>query len=330
MGKDDAARLTDTIAFIRTANVPLANVAERQTVADLLRDRDNAHRIPHTVSPAMSQGENRAVLGRDQVKENRHYRRAMILIRLALLGTHYTIAGNAVSQIPDANLADELGDDLHRVVTQLQDLNDKLTQLKNTPLAFLQATKIRVGGASASKLMDYGMYFDPGTGVYVLEPDASITAFVSVTEAVYHVRVHEYAGLQKHNKVTGRDDIDVPGSNGAGAVLMLTTQLTGCSVVYHLNGVLLVAAHVQPSGGTNAETMCTNLRARARFTTHQAVTGVFGAQNARGNDATNYVNAGFYNYCVGVNSGGWHLYAQQQPRGYGAHVNAALDAWVIA
>jgi hypothetical protein len=239
-----------------------------------------------------------------------------------------------VGQITDANLSTTLGSDLDQVTTRLQDLNAKLVQLKTNPVTFLTGNSIQVTGVNTSGGMNYGFYFDTLSNVYNLMPDANIATWVSVVEPVYHVHVQQYTSLAKTNKPTppGGEWLNVVGNTVAGADLMVTTQLTGCSVVYYLNGGTLVAAHVQPSGATNAETMCTNLRAHAKLSSSpgQAVTGVFGAQAVKGLDTNNYVKAGFYNYCVGVKAGGvWNLYAQQRPRSYGASVAAAISAWSI-
>src|ERR1039458_3863931 len=107
MSKDEGVRITDTINFIRTATVPAAHNAQRATVADLLRDYDAHGHIADTVSPAMSQGSNYAILGRDEVKASRHYRRAIILIRMALENADRSVAPRDVSQISDANLPNE-------------------------------------------------------------------------------------------------------------------------------------------------------------------------------------------------------------------------------
>jgi hypothetical protein len=75
----------------------------------------------------------------------------------------------------------------------------------------------------------------------------------------------------------------------------------------------------------------TDLRAKARLSNApgQAVTGVFGAQLAAGGNPNNYIKAGYYNYCIGVENGGWSLYAQQRPRSYGAPMGAGITAWQI-
>ncbi|MGQ0646421.1 MAG: hypothetical protein ACT4P7_02550 [Gemmatimonadaceae bacterium] len=334
MAKDDAIRITDTIAFIRGANVPVVHQPKRAVIADALRDRNVAGRIPTTISPAMSQGSNYAISGRDQVQEHRHYRRAMILIRAVLMGQDRNFAAGEVARIADANLPAALGGDLDQVTTTLQDLATKVALLKTNPIAFLTANSLQVTGVDTSAPMAYAFYFDTLSNVYNFAPVPTVATWALVVENVYHVHVQQYAALAKTDRVGGGQHINVSGNvvAGAGADLMLTTQLTGCAVVYYLNGATLVAAHVQPSGGTIAETMCTNLRAGARLSSApgSAVTGVFGAQTSKGVDPNNYVKGGFYNYCVGVRDGGaWDLYAQQRPRSYGNAVGTAIVAWKI-
>ena len=334
MSKDDAVRITDTIAFIRAATVPTVHLAKRATVADLLRKRNDDNQIPAIISPAMSQGSNYAMMGRDQVQDYRHYRRAIILIRAVFLSVDRNDAARDVGLITDANLATTLGSDLDRVTTIVQDLTTKLALLKSNPVVFLQGHAIQVASVTSSGPMDYSFHFDPLSSVYNLTPTPDLTR-PAVVEHVYSLHVQQYGGLTKSDRPSppGGQRIEVDGRTVGGVPdLMVTTQLTGCAVVYYLNGASLVAAHVQPSGGVNGEGVCTNLRAGAKLSNApaQAITGVFGAQAARGVDPNNYVTAGYYNYCIGVRSGGsWDLYAQQRPRSYGAAVGAAIVAWKI-
>jgi len=329
MSKDEGVRITDTINFIRTATVPPAHNAERATVADLLRDRYNDNRIDVTVSPAMSQGGNLAIFGRDQVKENRHYRRAIILIRMALQNAHHTVAPAAVSQITDANLPTELGSSLNQVTTTLQDLTTKLALLKSNPVTFLSNNTFNMIGDATSAPVQYEFFYDVLGNQYNLGPKRSVGPWAAVPIDVFQLSVQPYAGLAKTNRPNppGGQSLDVVGVIANGADLMVTTQLTGCAIVYYLNGANLVVAHVQPTGIV-AETMCTNLRADARLSNApgQAVTAVFGAQAVKGADPNNYKKAGYFNYCIGVRSGGtWDLYAQQRQPGLGG----AKLAWKI-
>jgi hypothetical protein len=321
MSKTDATRITDTIAFIRTAGVPIAHVAKRATVADMLRDRDAEHRIPTTISPAMSQGSNYTVVGRDHVQEQRHYRRAIILIRAALLGADRNFAAGEVNQLADAALPAALGNVLDEVTTRLTDLTLKLAQLKADPVAFLTNNSFNMVGAATSGPMDYDFYYDTLAHLYVLSLKEQNQIWVSVEVGVFHLHVQKYAGLGKVAKAGGQW-LDVDGTVVIGAPeLMVTTQLTGCAVVYYLNGANFVAAHVQPSVDVNAEAICTNLRADGRLSKAPglAVTGVFGAQLAKGGDTKNYLKVGNRNYCIGVKAGGiWNLYAQQRPGGLAA------------
>lgn len=275
MSKNDATRLTDTIAFIRGAGVPAAHANKRAAVADLLADRDAAHRIPDTISPAMSQGSNLAIVGRDQVQAVRHYRRAIILVRAALLGADRNFAAGEVNQIADAGLPAALGNVLDEVTSRLTDLNLKLTQLRTDPVAFLTNNSFNMVGAATSGPMDYDFYYDTLNHLYVLTLKEQNQIWASVEVNVFHLHVQKYAGLGKVAKAGGQW-LDVDGTVVVGAPdLMVTTQLTGCAIVYHLNGANLVAAHVQPSADVNAEAICTNLRADGRLSKApgQAVTG---------------------------------------------------------
>ncbi len=331
MSKSDATRITDTIGFIRTAGVPIAHAAKRATVADLLRDRDAEHRIPSTISPAMSQGSNYTVVGRDEVQEQRHYRRAIILIRAALLGADRNFAAGEVNQLTDAALPAALGSVLDEVTTRQAELTLKLAQLKADPVGFLTHHGINIVGAPASGPMDYDFYFDSLNQLNVLTLKEQNQIWVSVEVNVFHLHVQKYAGLGAVPKQGGGQWLDVDGTVVVGAPdLMVTTQLTGCAVVYYLSGANLVAAHVQPSATVNAEAICTNLRAGARLSKApgQAVSGVFGAQLAKGGDPKNYLKVGNNNYCIGVRTGGvWNLYAQQRPGGLA--IGGAKLGWKI-
>ncbi|AHG93636.1 hypothetical protein J421_6101 (plasmid) [Gemmatirosa kalamazoonensis] len=329
MSKDDAVRLTDTIAFIRGAAVPPVHQAKRATVADILRDRDNAGQISSIISPAMSQGANWAVTGRDEAKDQRHYRRALILIRSVLLGVDRNTAALEAGQITDAAaLPAALGNTLADVTGLIDDCTAKLAELKAHPLTFLSRNKLQVAGMPTSSQCTYNFYFDRLNDTYNFSPPNSVANWVNITEPVYQLHVQQYAGLARA-KTVGDDSRTVVGNMVHGADLMVTTQLTGCAVVYYRNGASLIAAHVQP-GAANAEAMCTDLRANARLTLAPAITGIFGAQNPKGVDPNNYLKAGFYNYCIGVRHGGsWDLYAQQRPRSYGDAIGAAIDSWKI-
>jgi hypothetical protein len=331
MSKDEGVRITDTINFIRTAAVPAAHNAKRATVADLLRDYDADGHIADTVSPAMSQGSNYAILGRDEVKENRHYRRAIILIRMALQNADRSVAPRDVSQIGDANLPNELGNSLGQIHATLHDLTTKLALLKSNPISFLSNNTfnmVSAGATAPSGVADYVFYYDTLNSQYNLAPEATVKNWAAVSIEVFHLHVQPYAGLARTQGPNGQS-LDVVGNAAYGADLMVTTQLTGCSIVYYLNGATLVAAHVQPTGGIDAETMCTNLRADATLSNAPglAVTGVFGAQAPKGVDPNNYQKAGNFNFCIGVRIGGtWNLCAQQRTRGVGG----AKVAWTIA
>ena len=98
--KNAVVREQETIAFIRTATVP-AHGNYRELVADLLQ---NKYPIDNATSIGMSQGSNHTIIGRGAVQTNRHYRRACIAIRAAILGQAVGVAALAVNAILDGAL----------------------------------------------------------------------------------------------------------------------------------------------------------------------------------------------------------------------------------
>lgn len=289
----------------------------------MLRDREAAGGIGTLVSPAMSQGSNLTVFGRGAVVETRQYRRAIILIRMVLRNSDHSVAPHETASIPDANLAAELGAQLDAVTTAIADLDTKLAQLQADPLTFLAGNAFNMVGAPTSGVMHYGFFVDPQDWKYTLAPANLVGNWAYVPIDVFQLHVQSYASLAKTVRPNppGGESLQVVGTAVHGASLMVTTQLTGCSVVYYHNGGNLVAAHVQPTG-TVAETACTNLRADATLSQAPGnmVTSVFGPQNPKGVDPNNYQKAGAYNYCIGVRIGGtWELYAQQRAPGVGGN-----------
>ena len=106
-------------------------------------------------------------------------------------------------------------------------------------------------------------------------------------------------------------------SGGSGsfyaADLTVTTQLTGCSIIYDLSGDRsnMVAAHVRPTG-TTGPLLCQALRAGAALSNAigGGAGGVFGAVGAR--EQNGYVMAEGACYFIGVRVGGaWELHGQQ-------------------
>lgn len=331
MSKDEAVRISDTIAFIRTAAVPPAHNNKRGIVADILAARDADGKIGTTVSPAMSQGSNSKVIGRGDAQQLRHYRRAIILIRMVLQNADRTIAPFETAAITDANLPAALGTVLDEVCTTLDDLTAKLIQLKANPVAFLTNNAINMVRATSDGVLPFGLSYDPLEKRYEFRLASSAVNLPVLPVDVFHVDVQSYDTLAKvvSPLPTGDTAIRVIGHTAHGADIMVTTQLTGCSVVYYLNGGNLVAAHVQPPVGGSGETVCTALRGATTQLTGapgNAVTNVFGPQAPVGVLTTNYQKAGGYNFCIGVRIGGtWGLYGQRRTAG----ANGIKTAWKI-
>jgi hypothetical protein len=148
MGKDDAARIADTIDFIRDATVPQQYMRHRYTVADMLRDRDIAGTISTLVSPALSQGRDFGVFHRDQRHADRQYRRSISLIRMLLQGGDPSIVPGETDQIFDDDLPSTLGTCLSQVTTTLLNNKRAIEQLKTDPLRFLTNNALNMSGMS--------------------------------------------------------------------------------------------------------------------------------------------------------------------------------------
>jgi hypothetical protein len=111
----------------------------------------------------------------------------------------------------------------------------------------------------------------------------------------------------------------VQGSTVAGAAVVVTTQLSGCSYMFETDGGNLVAAHIQPTKGQGYN-LVTALRQGASFAnglnapTHQ---GVFGAEAQDGQFA---YHPDRHTYVIGVmRNGTWELHAQKN------HANTATS-----
>jgi hypothetical protein len=227
-------RFADTVFFIRGLTDPNGMaVGPAVAVADLLDSFNGT--IPAAVDAAMSQG-------RRGTELTRKYRRAMILILCVLNNTLPSQAKQAVDMIPDSNLHASL-------VTMLRDvqtiygrrvLTPLVDQLKANPLQFLTNHRIKIGrGAmttSGPALYDFS--WDALNRLYYLEPANPHQQYVHTKVQGFNIHVQKYSDV--------KDELH----NIQGAVvtgdLALTTQLSGCTVIYKVNGGTLTVAHVQP------------------------------------------------------------------------------------
>jgi hypothetical protein len=249
--KNAIVREQETIAFIRTAAVP-AHGNYRELVADLLQSK---YPIDNATSIGMSQGSNNKIIGRGVVQTNRHYRRACIAIRAAILGQAVGAAALAVSGILDAALPAALGNDLNAAYNhEVVDLQGKLNALQANPGNFLQNNVIYVTETGPSGQMNFIFYRHHDNGTYCFAPPGAnvgnIIALggvngnraVYITVPVHHVRIQEFTALANLAAIPG--DLIAAGA----ATIMLTARFSGCSLMYCHAGANMTAIHINPGG----------------------------------------------------------------------------------
>jgi hypothetical protein len=252
--KNATVREQDTIAFIRTVVVPQAQ-NRRDLIADLLEYK---YPIDNATSIGMSQGSNWAIINRGTVQTHRHYRRACIAIRVAILGQPLGAAAMAVSGVADANLPAALAADLNAAYNhEEQHLQNVLQAFRNNPNNFLQNNVVYVTEAGPSGQQNFIFYYHFNNGTYCFLPKgAHIGNIITLggalggnTRAVYidvqahNVRIQEFTALQNNLGAIQGDRI-VAGA----AVLMLTARFSGCSFMYCHAGANMTAIHINPGG----------------------------------------------------------------------------------
>ncbi len=251
--KTATVRETETIAFIRTAAVP-ANANYRELVADMLSHK---YAIGNAISAGMSQGSNYTIIGRGAVQTNRHYRRAIIAIRAAILGQAVGVASAAVGLIADVGLPAALGAALLAAFQhEEQHVQNQLAALQANPGHFLQTNVIYWREAGPSGQLPFIFYHHWSLGIYAFEPQGANMGQIKNNAAgflgdrtvyivvqVHHVRIQEFTAIEA-NLGAIQGDLIVAG----GANLMLTARFSGCSLMYSHAGANMTAIHINPGG----------------------------------------------------------------------------------
>ncbi len=317
--KDWQDRIRDTIAFIDSAAVNSSS-DKRVPIAAVLHRQNWQGQIPQAVSDAMSQGPNKAIRHRDAATTQRKYRRAILLIQVQLLNQPVAAATNAVGSIPDGGLKTSLGTALGTAYTRLaQPLQNALQGLVANPGNWLAHNKIQmVRTVNVNGPAPYRFYYAEADNRYVFTTPAEAADKVTIPLTVYHVDVQPYTSVSGHlGAVAG---VAIAGAHQ----FMVTTQLSGCSIMYQLDAARanMVAAHIQPGGPAGSAgrhySLVTTLRGGALAAApHGGASGVFGA--SKGGTTDDYDPEELparHTFCIGVKTpNGWELHCQRHNTG---------------
>ena len=190
-----------------------------------------------TFSPAIEQALNQIPAGNGNAYKSR---RAMILILCGLNSVALPSAKQAVAQYQDNELPAKLGkmlQDVERVVVPRRLLPASNSFLTN-PSAFLANNRVRTssGAMMGSGATPFDLSWDPHNRIYIFEPPGSPTMHISVPNG-FNLGTTKFATIGNLAQITGEV---------AQGSYVLTTQLSGCSIIYSVNAGNLVVAHVWP------------------------------------------------------------------------------------
>ncbi|MFO0759194.1 MAG: hypothetical protein U0359_22070 [Byssovorax sp.] len=303
-------RISETYTFLRAYSVGSNAQYARQLVEHLQHQANNAHNL-QAISNAMAQGGGSS---NTTAKDNRKKRRSIIFIRCLMHNHVPAVASSAVSSIPDTMLDSQLNYEIGLARNNvIQALNTAFAQLTNNTATFLQNNSIWVRSNTSRGVQTFQLSHDPTQSRYRIEPLGITPQFFGTTVQINHIPVTRYSTVQ--NTLGQIDGVDLDVNHVA-----LTTQLTGCSYMYEINGNAMQAAHLWPASDIAPMTLTTTLRnAPAAFQNGSAGGEViFGA--AVGNTTTGYIHTGTWTYLVAVYAGGWQLHAQQVPQGKSAPI----------
>jgi hypothetical protein len=153
----------------------------------------------------------------------------------------------AVGLVTDANLHAALGQMLRETAVNYggRVFNPLADQLLANPLAFLTNNRIKLGRGQMvnSGPTDYELSYQPNQNLYLMEPPNILHHYVHTNVPGFNVHVQMYTAV--------KDELhDITGVAVAGN-LAVTTQLSGCTVIYRVNGGNLTVAHIQPEAAVS-------------------------------------------------------------------------------
>jgi len=224
-------RIADTLMFIRGVVNPALPTRLLEEVAMWIE----AANVSPAVDQAMSQGTS-------GTETTRRYRRAMILILCVIGNVRTASAQQLVAQYKDQELP-------AKFVTMVNDvkagpararLNPKLQLLMAAPANFLAHNRIKTGRGrmTVSGNATYEFSWDDRNNFYLMQPPGTGSTILHITFPGYNIAVTKFTDVENNPG-------QIPGSDVAGSA-GLTTQLSGCTILYSVNAGNLVVAHVWP------------------------------------------------------------------------------------
>jgi hypothetical protein len=200
-----------------------------------------------SISPAVETALSKLTTGTDAVRKTR---RAMLLILAALRKVNVRQAREAADVPRDA----EVDTALARMLLEVERvclpgrLGPVALDLLGTPATFLATTRIKTGSGSlnASGTTPFELSWNPVSQIYSFDaPNNAVDRFHVTVPGCYNIAATRFSTIGNLAQINGAV---VQGNLG------LTTQLSGCSILYSVNGGNLVVAHVWPDDGALVKT----------------------------------------------------------------------------
>jgi hypothetical protein len=306
--KDAETRLRQTIQFIRSHQPPIF-VGDFKGMVDALeiwyKNKDATTR--NKLSTLMSQAKAK---NRPQRKEDRAYRRAVILLKCWHSDElKWPEVANFVSGVKE-DFQDfyygDLGLSRDIIYSSSARATTNLQLLRSNPQQFLERYKLIVNGKPSGQRYSYGFYMEEGA--YWLDCITPSKAKVQV-DAI-NVPATPFTAVQHDlgNIQATLSSVDTT------CDLMLTTQFTGCCYCFMVNGTSLAAAHIDPQGkktGITGQQISAQLRDHGGFSNGNGGTFKAYGRVPVGSDLFGYPQTAHQMIIVAVKSGtNWGVYAQ--------------------
>jgi hypothetical protein len=227
--------VADTIFYLNTATIA-------PTTADHLRTPVAEWLEEIIFSPAIEQALNQIPAGTGNAYKSR---RAMILILCGLNNVPLASAKQAVAQYADNALPAALGkmlQDVERVSVPRRLLPASNSFLTN-PSAFLAINRVRTtsGALVGSGPTAFDFSWAVHSKMYLFEPPGNPTMHITVPNG-FNLGTTKFQTIGNLGQITGEV---------AQGSYVLTTQLSGCSIIYSVNAGNLVVAHVWPDAAVD-------------------------------------------------------------------------------